>query len=53
MEICSTFGSTNITGCWPHDWEMHSMNADISNAAGDKISIMGHGGGVEASFPLT
>jgi len=50
MEISSTFWLSDITDRWRQEEETHSKYTDLSNMAGDIISIIPHGIGVEASF---
>jgi len=52
MDISSTFSLPDITGRWRQQEETHSKYADLSNVARDIFSIIPHGVGVEASFPL-
>ena len=52
MEISSTFRIPDITDWWHQQEETHSKYADLSNVAGDILSIIRHGVGVEASFSL-
>jgi len=52
MEISSTFWIPDITDWWRQQDETHSKSADLSNVARDIFSIIPHGVGVEASFPL-
>jgi len=50
MEISCTFWIPDITDWWRQQEETHSKYADLSNVARDRVSIIPHGVGVEASF---
>jgi len=52
MEISSIFLFPEITDWWRQQEETHSKYADLSNEARNIFSIVPHGVGVEASFPL-
>jgi hypothetical protein len=52
MEISSTFCLPDITDWWHQQEEMHSKYTDLSNVAGDIVSILPDGVGVEASVSL-
>jgi hypothetical protein len=52
MGISSTFWLLGITDWWQQQEETHSKHTDLSNVARDIFSIIPHGVGVEASFPL-
>ena len=52
MEISSTFRLPDITDWWRQEEETHQKYTDRSNVARDIFSVIPHGVGVEASFPL-
>jgi len=52
MEISSTCWIPDIMERWRHQDEMQSKYADLSNVARGISSIVPHGAGVEAIFPL-
>jgi len=52
MMISSTFWIPDLTNWWYHQEEMHTKNANLSNAARNIFFIVPHGVGVEASFSL-
>jgi len=52
MEISRTFWIPDITNWWRQQDESHSKYADLSNVARDMISLIPHGVGLEARFPL-
>jgi hypothetical protein len=51
-EISSPFWIPDITEWWHQQVHMHPMYTDLSNVARNIFSIIPHGVGVEASFPL-
>ena len=52
MDISSTFRLPDITDWWRQQDETHSKYADLSNVAGDILSIIPLHVGVEASVSL-
>jgi len=52
MEISSTLWMLDTTDLWRQQEETHSKYADVSNVARDIFSLIPHGVGVEARFPL-
>jgi len=52
MEICCTFWIWNITDWWRQQDKTHSKYANLSNVAGNILSIIPHGVRVAASISL-